>query len=308
MKNGVWLAIGAYTAWGLFPIYWKWLHAVPAVQLVAHRIVWSFILLAIVLTVARQWRTFRSEAFHWHTVRIYFIAGLLLSVNWGVYVWAVNANYIVETSLGYFINPLLSVLLGVIILHERLRRWQWVAVGLATTGVLYLTLAYGAPPWIALILATSFGLYGLVKKMAPLGALHGLSLETGLLVVPMLLYLIFAEANGQGAFLHSEGVSTLLIVGTGIVTVVPLLMFASAVRLIPLSLVGILQYIAPTLQFLIGVVIFGEAFTSTQFVGFGLVWAALILFTTENIWTRRQAAQRLNKIKLPTPREEASEV
>jgi len=307
MKKGVWLAIGAYTAWGLFPIYWKWLHAVPAVQLVAHRIVWSFVLLAIALTVLRQWRAFRFEAMHWHTVRIYFIAGLLLSVNWGVYVWAVNAGYIVETSLGYFINPLLSVMLGVIILHERLRRAQWVAVGLAAAGVLYLTLVSGAPPWIALILATTFGLYGLVKKMAPLGALHGLSLETGLLVVPMLLFLLFAEVNGQGAFLHSEGVSTLLIVGTGIVTVVPLLMFASAVRLIPLSLIGILQYIAPTLQFLIGVLIFGEAFTSTQFVGFGLVWAAVILFTTESIWTRRQAAVRLNEVKLHATPEEVSE-
>lgn len=307
MKKGVWFAIGAYTTWGLFPIYWKWLHAVPALQLLAHRIVWSFLLLAIVLTVLRQWRAFRSEAFHWHTVRIYFIAGLLLSVNWGTYVWAVNAGYIVETSLGYFINPLLSVLLGVIILHERLRRLQWVAVGLAAAGVIYLTLVYGAPPWIALTLAFSFGLYGLVKKMAPLGALYGLTLETVLLFVPMLLYLFFAEANGQGAFLHSDGVSTLLIIGAGIVTVVPLLMFATAVRLIPLSLIGILQYIAPTLQFLIGVLIFGEAFTHTQFVGFGLVWAALILFTAENFWARRQATQRLAEVKLHTKNEEASE-
>ena len=307
MKKGVWLAIGAYTAWGLFPIYWKWLHAVPAIQLVAHRIVWSFLLLSIVLTVLRQWRAFRSEAVHWHTIRIYFIAGLLLSVNWGTYVWAVNAGYIVETSLGYFINPLVSVLLGVIILHERLRRLQWVAVGLATAGVLYLTLMYSAPPWIALILATSFGLYGLLKKMAPLGALHGLTLETGLLVGPMLLFLVFAEANGQVAFLHGDGVSTLLIVGTGVVTVIPLLMFASAVRLIPLSLIGILQYIAPTLQFLIGVLIFGEAFTPTQFVGFGLVWAAVLLFTTENIWTRRQAALKSAEVKLHTKSEEVSE-
>jgi len=306
MKKGVWLAIGAYTIWGVFPIYWRWLETIPTVQLVAHRIVWSFVLLAIVLTVLRQWRAFRLEAAHWRIIRIYFVAGLLLSVNWGVYVWAVNAGNIVESSLGYFINPLVSVLLGVFILHERLRRGQWVAVGLATAGVLYLTVLYGAPPWIALILALSFGLYGLVKKMAPLGALHGLSLETGLLVVPMLLYLIFAEANGQGAFLHSEGVSTLLIVGTGIVTVVPLLMFASAVRLIPLSLVGILQYIAPTLQFLIGVLIFGEAFTRTQFVGFGLVWAAVILFTTENIWTRRQASLKLIEVKVSTQHEETS--
>jgi chloramphenicol-sensitive protein RarD len=307
MKKGVWLAIGAYTIWGLFPIYWKWLHAVPALQLLAHRIVWSFVLLAIVLTVVRQWRAFRSEAFHWRIIRIYFVAGLLLSINWGVYVWAVNAGYIVEASLGYFINPLLSMLLGVLILHERLHRLQWLAVGLAAAGVMYLTLVIGAPPWIALILALSFGLYGLVKKMAPLGALHGLTLETGSLFVPMLGYLLIAEASGQGAFLHSDGVSTLLIVGAGIVTVVPLLLFASAVRIIPLSLIGILQFITPTLQFLLGVLIYGEAFTRTQFVGFGLVWAAVILFTTENFWMRRQAALRRAEVKIPTQQEEASE-
>ena len=305
MKKGVWLAIGAYTAWGLFPIYWKWLHSVPAAQLVAYRIVWSFLLLAIVLAVVRQWRAFRVQAVHWRTVRIYFIAGLLLCVNWGTYMWAVNAGYIVESSLGYFINPLVSVLLGVIILHERLRRGQWVAVGLAAVGVLYLTIVLGAPPWIALILAASFGLYGLVNKTAPLGALHALTLETGLLFTPMLLYLLFAEANGTGAFLHSEGVSTLLIIGTGVVTVVPLLMFAAAVRLIPLSLIGVLQYITPTMQFLIGVLIYQEPFSHTQLVGFGLVWAAVILFTTENLWARRRAAQKLAAIRLRTQRDES---
>ena len=290
MKKGVWLGIGAYTAWGLFPIYWKWLHQVPALQLLAHRIVWSFLLLAVVLVVVRQWRAFRAGALHLRTIRIYFAAAMLLSVNWLTYVWAVNAGYIVETSLGYFINPLLSVLLGVIILHERLRRPQWIAVGLAAAGVVYLTLAYGSLPWIALTLAFSFGLYGLVKKLAPLGALHGLTLETGLLFAPMLLYLIFAEVRGEGAFLHTDGVSTLLLIGAGVVTVVPLLMFAAAVRLLPLSLMGILQYIAPTLQFLIGVLIFGEAVTPTQFIGFGLVWLAVLIFTTENFLTWRRSA------------------
>ena len=298
MKKGVWLGIGAYTAWGLFPIYWKWLHQVPALQLLAHRIVWSFLLLAIVLMVLRQWRAFRAEAFHRRTLLIYAIAGLLLSINWGTYVWAVNAGYIIESSLGYFINPLLSVLLGVIILHERLRRPQWIAVGLAAAGVIYLTLAYGSPPWIALTLAFSFGMYGLVKKLAPLGALHGLTLETAILFVPMLLYLILAEANGAGVFLHTDGVSTVLMIGAGIVTVVPLLMFAAAVRLIPLSLVGILQYIAPTLQFLIGVLIFNEPFTPTLMMGFGLVWAALIVFTAESFWARRQTTMNLAEVKL----------
>jgi chloramphenicol-sensitive protein RarD len=303
VKKGVWLGIGAYATWGLFPIYWKWLHAVPALQLLAHRIFWSFLLLAIVISVVRQWRAFRTEAWHARTLRIYFIAAMLLSVNWLTYVWAVNAGYIVETSLGYFINPLLSVLLGVILLHERLRRVQWIAVGLAAAGVIYLTLAYGTPPWIALILAFSFGLYGFVKKTAPLGALHGLTLETAILFVPMLLYLIFAEVRGEGVLLHTDGVSTLLMIGAGLVTVVPLLMFAAAVRLIPLSLIGILQYIAPTLQFLIGVLIFKEPFSPTQLIGFGLVWLALIIFTSESFWARRQAALRLAEVKLLTKNE-----
>ena len=298
MRKGVWLGIGAYATWGLFPIYWKWLHQVPAWQLLAHRIVWSFLLLAMVLAVARQWRAFRAEAWHLRTIRIYFAAALLLSINWLTYVWAVNAGYIVETSLGYFINPLLSVLLGVIILRERLRRTQWIAVGLAAAGVAYLTLVYGTLPWIALTLAFSFGLYGLVKKIAPLGALHGLTLETGLLFAPMLLYLIFAEVRGEGVFLHTDGASTLLMIGAGVVTVVPLLMFAAAVRLIPLSLIGILQYIAPTLQFLIGVLIFKEPFTSTLLIGFGLVWAALIVFTSESFWMRRQTAIIAKRVTL----------
>ena len=298
MKKGVWLGIGAYAIWGLFPIYWNWLHQVPALQILGHRIVWSFVLLAVVIAVARQWRAFRAEALHARTIRIYFASAVLLSINWLTYVWGVNAGYVIETSLGYFINPLLSVLLGVIILHERLRRAQWIAVGLAAAGVAYLTFAYGSLPWIALTLAFSFGLYGFVKKTAPLGALHGLTLETALLFVPLLLYLILAEVNGQGMFLHTDGVSTLLMIGAGPVTVIPLLMFASAVRSIPLSVAGILQYITPTLQFLIGVLIFKEPFSSAQSIGFGLVWLAVIVFTAENFWSRRQAASSSKQIRL----------
>jgi chloramphenicol-sensitive protein RarD len=298
MKRGVWLGIGAYAIWGLFPIYWNWLHQVPALQILGHRIVWSFVLLAIVIVVARQWHAFRAEALHARIIRIYFAAAVLLSINWLTYVWGVNAGYVIETSLGYFINPLLSVLLGVIILHERLRRAQWIAVGLAAAGVTYLTFAYGSLPWIALTLAFSFGLYGLVKKTAPLGALHGLTLETAVVFVPMLLYLIFAEVRGEGVFLHSDGISTLLMIGAGVVTVVPLLMFAAAVRIIPLSLIGILQYIAPTLQFLIGVLIFKEPFSPAQSIGFGLVWLAVIVFTSENFWARRRAANISKRIRL----------
>jgi chloramphenicol-sensitive protein RarD len=218
----------------------------------------------------------------------YLAAAVLLSVNWFVYVWSVNAGFIVETSLGYFINPLVSVLLGVVFLRERLRRWQWVAVALATAGVLYLAWSYGAPPWIALTLAFTFGTYGLVKKVAPLGSLNGLTLETGMLALPAVLYLIYEDIMGRGAFLRGGPLSDGLMAGAGLVTMVPLLMFVSAARRIPLSLLGILQYMAPTLQLLIGVMVYGEAFTRTKAVGFGVVWASLVIFGIDGLIAARR--------------------
>ncbi len=288
MKKGIWYAVGAYAAWGVFPIYWKWLHTVPAIQVIAHRIIWSFALLAIIIFVTRQWGAFRRAAFSRRVLLIYLAAAVLLSINWFTYVWAVNAGFIVETSLGYFINPLLSVLLGVVFLRERLRPWQWLPIGLAAAGVIYLTVAYGSLPWIALTLAVSFGIYGLVKKTAPLGSLHGLTLETGLLLVPAIGFLVYTEAAGQGAFLHSGWVTDLLLAGAGVVTTIPLLMFASAAQRIPLSLVGILQYIAPTLQFLIGVLLYREPFDRSHLIGFSVVWLALIIFWLEGFLARRK--------------------
>lgn len=287
MNKGIWYGIGAYVTWGLFPIYWKWLHNVPALQLIGHRILWSFLLLFIVILVSRQWSVFRAAALKPHVLRIYFVAAVLIGINWLVYVWAVNAGFIVQVSLGYYINPLLNVLMGVLFLRERLRPLQWIPLGLAAAGVLYLTWAYGSLPWISLTLAFSFGIYGLVKKIAPLGSLYGLSLETGLLFLPALLYLLCADAIGQGAFLHTGAISDVLMMGAGLMTTIPLLMFASAARRIPLSLVGILQYIAPTLQFLLGVLVYGEPFTHTQLIGFGIVWVALILFAVEGYLASR---------------------
>ncbi len=281
MNKGILYGIGAYATWGLFPVYWKWLQGVPALQLLGHRIVWSFLLLSAILLLSQQWQAFRAAVLSPRVLRIYFIAAALISVNWLTYLWAVNAGYIVETSLGYFINPLLSVLMGVVFLHERLRAWQWVAVALAAIGVLYLTLAYGALPWIALTLAVTFGIYGLVKKTAPLGSLYGLTAETGILFLPALVFLLYAEGSRQGAFLHVGLTSDLLMVGAGLVTTVPLLMFASAAQRIPLSLIGVLQYIAPTLQFLLGVFVYREPFAINQLIGFGFVWVALGMFWME---------------------------
>lgn len=287
MNKGVWYAVGAYVIWGFFPIYWKWLQLVPAMQLLGHRIVWSFIFLLCIVLFLRRGKAFRSAISAPRVLLVYAIAAIMLAINWLTYVWAVNAGFIVETSLGYFINPLLSMLLGVVLLRERLRPVQWISAGLAAAGVLYLTLAYGSLPWIALILAFSFGMYGFVKKTAPLGSLHGVTLETGILFLPATLYLLYAETAGQGAFLHSGIMSNILMVGAGLVTAVPLLMFAAATQRIPLFLVGVLQYIVPTMYFLIGVLVYGEPLTQARWIGFGIVWAALVLFAVESLLARQ---------------------
>lgn len=290
MNKGISNGIAAYALWGFFPIYWKLLHHVPALQLLGHRIGWSFLLLLGVIFITKQWDDFRATL-NARTFRIYLIAALLVGVNWLTYVWAVNAGFIIETSLGYFINPLLSVLIGVLVLREGLRPMQWVPVALAAIGVLYLTFAYGRPPWIALLLAFTFGFYGLVKKLAPLGSLYGLTLETGILFLPALAYLGIVQANNTAAFLHSGVTSDLLMIGAGLVTTIPLLMFASAAKQIPLTMIGVLQYLAPTIQFLIGIFIYKEPFDQSRLIGFGVVWLALIMFWLENYLANRVPVQ-----------------
>ena len=296
MSKGILYGIGAYALWGFFPIYWKLLHDVSAEQVIGHRIGWSFILLLAYILLAGQWKEFRSVAFKWKTIGIYSIAAVLLSFNWLIYVWGVNAGFIVETSLGYFINPLLSVLLGVLFLRERLRPLQWIPVGLAALGVGYLTFAYGRLPWIALSLAFTFGFYGFVKKLSPLGSLYGLTLETGIVFPIALVYLAFVGFNGTGAFLQNGALVDVLLIGAGIVTTIPLLMFASAAKQIPLTVVGLLQYIAPTLQFLIGVLVYKEPFDLSRFIGFGLVWVALIVFAVENYLANRTIVEPIPEL------------
>jgi chloramphenicol-sensitive protein RarD len=287
MKKGIWYAIGAYSAWGLFPIYWKLLQIVPAPQLISHRVAWSFLSLLAIILFSGTYRKFRSVAFKKKVMLIYCGAALLIGTNWLIYVWAVNSGFIIETSLGYFINPLFSVLLGVVFLHEKMRVFQWVPVGLAGCGVIFLTFVYGSPPWIALSLAASFGTYGLIKKIAPLSSLYGLTLETGMLLIPAVFFLLYTDSVGQCIFLHAGVHYDLLLIGAGPITIVPLLMFASATRRIPLSLVGILHYIAPSLQFLLGVAVYKEPFTTEQLIGYSIVWIALILFAVEGLHARR---------------------
>ncbi len=287
MKKGVFLAIGAYGLWGVFPLYWKQLVEVPAPEIIGHRIVWSLVFAFGVILFKKQLPMMLRTIGNPRMVLVYGIAAGLLTVNWTTYVWGVNAGYVVEASLGYFINPLVSVVLGVLFFRERLRLLQWVAILLATLGVAYLTFRYGSLPWIGLILAFSFGTYGLIKKRAPLAALEGLTLELCLLFIPATLYLLRLESTGSGTFGHAAFPSVLLALG-GIVTATPLLMFAGAARRIPLSMVGILQYIAPTLQFSIGVWVYGEEFSRTRFTGFCFIWSALVIYSVEGLMARRR--------------------
>ncbi len=289
MKKGIWYALGAYMIWGLFPFYWKMLAGVPALQVLGHRIFWSFLTLVIILILTRQWRTIRATL-NRRILIIYSVAAVLIAVNWLTYVWAVGAGLIIETSLGYFINPLFSVLLGVIFLRERLRPLQWLPIGLAALGVIYLTFAYGALPWVALTLAISFGFYGLVKKNAPLDSLPGLTLETGLLFVPAVGFLLYSEFTNTGAFLHISPVLNLMLAGAGLVTSIPLLLFASAAHRIPLTTIGVLQYVNPTIQFLLGTLVYKEPFDQHRLIGFGMVWVALILFALEGLLKRPKPA------------------
>jgi len=286
--------MGAYAIWGLLPIYWKWLSAVPALQLVCHRIAWSFLFLVCLMGLSGRGKTLARAVQQTRVVAFYAIASALVAVNWLTYVWAVNAGFIIETSLGYFINPLLSVALGVVILRERLRPGQWFSIAVAALGVLYLTFVYGALPWIALTLAFTFGCYGLTKKMGPLGSTDSLALETAMLLVPALVYLGHAEHVKQGAFLHVTLIENGLLIGAGLMTAIPLLLFASATRRIPLSLIGMIQYIAPTLQFLIGVLVYKEPLSGSRLMGFGLVWLALLIFVIEGLVNQRGVTASLD--------------
>lgn len=286
MSKGVWYGIAANVAWGLSPIYWKQLDQLPAPVLVAHRVLWSVLTLGVLFLLFRHRYRFEWRPPARRIVGVCVLAAVLICTNWLIYVWAVTTGFIVEASLGYFITPLVSVGLGVLILRERLRPGQWAAVGLASIGLLYLTASVGGLPWIALALAATFGLYGLVKKTSPLGAGQGLAAESGLLCLPAAAFLLWGpDGTPPGAL--DNGVGLLLLAGSGIVTVLPLLLFAASVRRIPLSLLGIIQYLAPTLQFLLGVLIYGEPLSRTQLIGYGLVWGALILFGAEGVYAQR---------------------
>jgi len=287
MNRGLIYGILAYSLWGVLPLYWRALHTVPATEILVNRIIWSFVFLAIILSLRRQWRWVHDLVNDRRRIGLLAASAALLASNWFVYIWAVNAGFVVETSLGYFINPLVNVLLGVLVLHERMRLGQWIAIAVAFAGVLFLTFTIGSLPWIALFLAFSFGFYGLIKKKSRFGSAEGLTTEMGLLLLPALAALVFFQASGQVVALNSGFTSILLLIGSGVVTATPLLLFAGAVQRIPLSTMGLLQYIAPTIQFLIGIFVFNEPFTSARLIGFAIIWLALLIYSLEGAIMRR---------------------
>ncbi|WP_027467775.1 EamA family transporter RarD [Deefgea rivuli] len=283
MQTGIIYTLLAFLIWGLFPLYFKALHGIPAEEIVLHRFIWSLAFLACVLIFKRRWAWLRPALQQPKLIALFVLSAVLLAGNWYTYIWAVNAGRVVDASLGYFINPLINVLLGVVFLHERLNKIQWLSIAIASTGVAWLTWQAGHLPWIALILAVSFGLYGLLRKTAQLGALEGLSLET-LVLFPLALGMLFwLLLTGQSAAVHAPLSTQVLIMLAGPITAIPLLLFAAGARRIPLSLVGILQYTGPTLQLLIGVFVFHEAFGVERLIGFSLIWLALFIYAL-NSW------------------------
>ena len=283
MLAGVLSAGCAFLMWGVFPLYLKTLKAIPPLEILSHRVFWSFIMLALILTLRHQWGWITSIKKNPRITAAFIASASMLAINWVVYIWSINHDRIVDASLGYFIAPLFNVLFGVM-LGERLRLWQWISVGLAATGVAWLTISAGQLPWIGLTLAFTFGLYGLLRKTASLGALEGLTLETLVMLPLSALFLLLPESGSSHAFVNAGINTSLLLIAAGPVTAIPLLLFAYGARRIPLSLVGILQYIGPTIQLLLGIYLYNEVFSSTKFIGYGLIWCALGLYSIESLW------------------------
>lgn len=278
----------AYAMWGILPLYWKAINVVPPYEIICHRILWSLMVTSLLLTCLGRWKTLLTSFRKRGTITRLFLTSALLSGNWLIYVWSINAGYVVESSLGYFINPLLAVLMGVIFLKERLRTGQWASLFVALCGVLYLTFSYGELPWIALSLAITFALYSLLRKTAPLDALEGLFLEMGLLSLPSLMALMYLVQQDNNHFIAHGLTTTLLLAGTGVITSLPLLLFVFGAQRISMTAVGLLQYIAPTLQFLIGLLIYHEPFPLERGIGFSLIWLALILYSSEAVYMNRR--------------------
>lgn len=292
-RTGLLNGFAAYAMWGLVPLFWPLLKPAGAIEILAHRMVWSLAFVVVALLVTRRWAWIRPLLREPRRLGMITVAAAVITVNWGTYIWAVNAGHVVEASLGYFINPLVTIALGVLVLKERLRPVQWAAVGVAVVAVLVLAFGYGQPPWISLILAFSFGTYGLVKKKVNLGGVESLAAETAVQFLPALAYLLWLTAQGESTFSTQGAGHSLLLASTGIVTAIPLVCFGAAAIRIPLSTIGLLQYLAPVFQFLLGILYFHEAMPAERWAGFVLVWVALVLLTWDALRTAGRAQRQL---------------
>lgn len=281
--SGAIFGAAAFLIWGISPLYWKTLTAVPALEIVAHRVVWSFLLLMPLILFRKRWKEFLSTLTDWRSMAILAVTSLFVSCNWLVYIWAINNGFLLQASLGYYINPLVNVLLGTLFLRERLRSLQGLAVLLAGSGVIYLTIVYGQFPWIACILAFTFGLYGLIRKVIAVGSLVGLTMETFLLTAPALGYLIYLDMNGSAAFVKVSLQIDLLLTGTSVMTALPLLLFAMSARRVRLTTLGFLQYIAPSCMFVMAVFVYLEPFRTEQLTSFVLIWTALAVYSIDSV-------------------------
>lgn len=292
---GILAAIAAYVLWGVLPVYWKALAAVPAKNILCHRMVWSLLVTLLLIFLLGRWRSLRTLMGDGRSRKLFTLAALLLAGNWLLYIWAVNAGHVIEASLGYFINPLVSVLFGLLFLGERLRVGQVCALMIALGGVVYLTFWYGQFPWIALLLAASFGTYGLLHKKIKAPALEGLSLETMVLFAPALIALVVLESGGNGSFLAGPPNQVLLLVGSGVITSLPLLLFGFAAQRISLTQLGLLQYIAPSINLVLGIYLYHEPFPPERMMGFAMIWSALALYLLESgvLWKRQHQLRSL---------------
>ena len=296
-RAGLLFGLGAYLLWGVMPLYFKLLAAVPATEIVGHRIIWSVLFLAVLATLWRRWSTIRAAVTTSRVLMTLAVTAMLIAVNWLVYIYSVVSGHVLAGSLGYYLNPLVNVLLGVALLKERLSRGQLFAVALAGAGVAVLAVGAGSDLWISLTLAFSFGLYGFLRKIAPVDSLEGLSVETALLAPLALGWILWLSRQGAGGLGHYDLGTDLLLVLGGAVTAIPLLLFTAAAKRLPYSTLGFLQYLAPSLQFLLAVLVFGEALTTAHIVCFGAIWAALAIFTVEGIRKGRAAAKARAEIE-----------
>jgi chloramphenicol-sensitive protein RarD len=285
-RRGTFLGVTAYVIWGLFPIYWPWLEPGGALEVLAHRVVWSLVFVLVLVAVGG--RRARGIPYDARSMKLLCAAAVLIGINWGVFIWAVNHGHVLEGSLGYFINPLVTVALGVVVLGERLRSMQWSAVAVAAVGVVILAIETGRPPWVALTLALTFGTYGLIKRVVGVGALQGLVVEAAVLAPFALGYLIWLSVAGDSSFTGHGADHVALLISAGPATAVPLLLFAGAAARVPLSQLGVLFYLNPAMQFLLGVFVAHEPLSTGRLAGFALVWVALIVFTADSLTHHRR--------------------